>query len=70
MKDEMNSAGPQLLRLPLQAAPVERTLAAAQPVVGQEGVVPSNVAFLPPRWTDFIMDMTPPISPGWGIRQL
>jgi hypothetical protein len=55
MKHEMSSVEPQLLRLPLQAAPVERRLAAAQPVMGQEGVVPSA------RWTDYILDMHPPI---------
>jgi hypothetical protein len=32
MKNEMSPVGTQLLRLPLQAAPIERTLAADQPL--------------------------------------
>jgi hypothetical protein len=41
MNNEMSSVGTRRLRLPLQAAPVERTLAAAPALAGQEGVVPS-----------------------------
>jgi hypothetical protein len=40
MKNEMNSVAPQLLRLPLQAAPVERRLAASA-LLGKDGVVPT-----------------------------
>ena len=39
--NEINSVGTRRLRLPLQTAPVERTLAAAPQLAGQEGVVPS-----------------------------
>jgi hypothetical protein len=41
MKNEISSVGTQLLRLPLQSAPVERTLTAAPALAGQEGLVPS-----------------------------
>ena len=41
MKNEMSSVRTQGLRLPLQTAPVQRTLAAAPQLAGQEGVVPS-----------------------------
>ncbi len=46
MKNEMSSVT-QRLRLPLQAAPVERTLLAAPALAGQDGVVPSW------GWSDF-----------------
>jgi hypothetical protein len=39
MKNEMTLAGTQLLRLPLQAAPVERKLGATPHLSGQVGVV-------------------------------
>jgi hypothetical protein len=41
MKNELSSVGTQRLRLPLQTAPVERTLSASS-LLGQDGVVPSN----------------------------
>ena len=41
MKNEMSSVRTQRLRLPLQTAPVERTLLAGPALAGQEGVVPS-----------------------------
>jgi hypothetical protein len=63
MKKEMSSVGPQLLRLPLQAAPVERTLAAVPPVVGREGVVPSI------SLTDLVAKALPPMAlNGWDPR--
>jgi hypothetical protein len=42
MKNEMSSVTTQRLRLPLQTAPVERTLLAGPALAGQDGVVPSN----------------------------
>jgi hypothetical protein len=42
MKNEMSSVGTQRLRLPLQTAPVERTLAATAALSGQGGVVSSG----------------------------
>jgi hypothetical protein len=40
MKNEMSSVGTHQLRLPLQTAPVNRTVVASA-LSGQEGVVPS-----------------------------
>jgi hypothetical protein len=49
MNDEMRSVGTQPLRLPLQAAPIERKLSSTPALAAQEGVVPS---FNWPGWTE------------------
>jgi hypothetical protein len=63
MKHEMSLVGTQLLRIPLQTAPVERTLAAAPPLVGQDGVVPSVVQ----NWMNLLQ---PPIYDNFAPMNL
>jgi hypothetical protein len=56
MKSEMSSVRSQRLRLPLQTAPVERTLAATTALSVQGGVDPSG-------WFDSIVDAVKTYGP-------